>query len=118
MKTTLSDRVLWYKAWHDDIQLKSKAKAPLSSNAVANRLNAISKQVQHPCKAVDIVVKVSSVYERLSFNHVSILSCVVCSFLASLPCHAMLACTLQPYRSLITMHIVGRCCYFRLAAVS
>lgn len=45
VKTTLSDRVVWYKAWHDDIQSKSKARAPLSVNTVANRLQSISKEV-------------------------------------------------------------------------
>lgn len=46
MKTTLSDRVLWYKSWHDDIQDKaSSKKAQLSATTVANRMQKTSSEV-------------------------------------------------------------------------
>lgn len=38
VKTTLSDRIAWYKVWYDEMQAASRAKAPLTPNAVANRL--------------------------------------------------------------------------------
>eukprot|EP00752_Nemacystus_decipiens_P011591 g10293.t1 len=65
VKTTLSDRVLWYKAWHDDIQSKHKGKTAMSPNLVANKLIAESKKSGVAMQSAPTVKKLMKIVQAM-----------------------------------------------------